>query len=185
MEQGEERRGERDGPENDIHFISQVVPNVWKQDKVQVTHCDRTLLSCDAMKAVQRPSQSSAAHLKGKGDLLGRGARLFPGWGRVGVSQPVPGGLGSQPGSCSPLAPAEPPTNCPGQEPVKGQRWQRSSPGGTAGVTHVLVALSGCSGVAEALHGPSASKRGRFGVSSVTWDLQNFGVIRELLWCEG
>lgn len=78
---GEEQWGERDGPENDIHFISQVVPNVWKQDKVQGTHCDRTLLSCDAMKPVQRPSQSSPAHLKGKGDLLGTGARLFPGWG--------------------------------------------------------------------------------------------------------
>lgn len=78
---GEEQWGERDGPENDIHFISQVVPNVWKQDKVQGTHCDRTLLSCHAMKPVQRPSQSSPAHLKGKGDLLGTGARLFPGWG--------------------------------------------------------------------------------------------------------
>lgn len=139
---GEEQQGERDGPENDIHFISQVVPNVWKQDKVQVTHCDRTLLSCDAMKPVQRPSQSSPAHLKGKGDLLGTGARLFPGRRRVGVSQPVPGGLGAQPGSCSPLAPAEPPTNCPGQEPVKGQRWERSLEG-TVGVRHVLVAARG------------------------------------------
>lgn len=40
--EGEEQRGERDGPENHPHFISQVLPNVWKQDKVQVTHCDRT-----------------------------------------------------------------------------------------------------------------------------------------------
>lgn len=81
---GEEQWGERDGPENDTHFISQVVPNVWKGDKVQVTHCDRTRLSCDAMQPVQRPSQSSAAHLKGPGDLLGTGARLFP--GRAGGS---------------------------------------------------------------------------------------------------
>lgn len=171
--------GERDGPENDIHFISQVVPNVWKQDKVQVTHCDRTLLSCHAMKAVQRPRQSSPAHLKGKGDL-GTGARLFPGCCRVRVSQPVPGGLGSQPGSCSPLAPAEPPTNCPGQEPVKGQWWQRSL--GAQRVSHTSWWHLG---VAEALHGPSAPMGAGFGVSSITWDLQNFGVMGELLWCEG
>lgn len=60
-----------------------------------------------------------------------------------------------------------------------------AQPGGTAGVTHVLGALSGCSGVAGALQDPSAPMGGAFGVSSITWDLQDFGVIRGLLWCEG
>lgn len=100
--------------------------------------------------------------------------------GAVTVSQPVPGGLGAQPGSCSSLAPAEPPTKCPGQE----QRWEHSL-GGTEGVGHVLVALSGCSGLAEALHGPSAPREGWFGVPCITRGLESFGVIGDPLWCEG
>lgn len=131
---------------------------MWKQDKVRVTHCDRTLLSCDAMKPVQRPKLTSPLERergpsRSKSQAVPRPAAE---WGvPAGGRSPCQGGLGAQPGTCGASQ-----KFCPGQELAKGAAVG-GQPGGHSGCNaHVLVAVGCCSGMAAALRGPPAPKAG-------------------------